>query len=322
MTPPHPRVSVIMPAYNTEQYMPAAIRSALAQTIDDLELIVVDDGSEDATLATALQFAERDPRVRVMTQANAGTSAARNLAMGVARGDFFACLDSDDEWMPRFLEEQLDVLTRRPGTAIVTANAINRGGHLDGTLYWSAQHGERVLSVVEMLEREDSVCIMSVFRRAVFEVAGPFDESLNGNEDYEFWLRAVQAGFELVQTFTPLAYYRRRSDSMSANDRQMAAGIIRVFQMVRARSPRSDEHAAIDRQLERFERELLAIDARTALRQRDFPAAASSYQLLYRKSPAPRLAALLFAVRHAPRTVLWLADARRALRRVGAPHGG
>jgi glycosyltransferase involved in cell wall biosynthesis len=258
----------------------------------------------------------------VLTQQNAGPSHARNTALRVARGAFIAFLDSDDEWMPTFLETQLAVLDRRPSTAVVTGNAINRGGRLDGVPYRPIQPAERVLPFVEMIEREDAVCVMSVFRRAVYEKTGGFDDSLCGNEDYDFWLRAAQSGFEFVQTFEPLAYYRRRQDSASANDQKMASGIIHVLGTTRARCGEDFERQAIDRQIARFERELLSIEGRDALHRRDFSSAVRSYEQLYEKRRTPALAALLFAVRHAPRTVLWMAGARRALRRVAAPSAG
>jgi glycosyltransferase involved in cell wall biosynthesis len=310
-----PLVSVIMPAYNTSAYVAAAIRSARSQTIQDVEILVVDDGSTDGTRAAAERAADGDQRVVVLTQANAGPSAARNHAMKLARGEYFAFLDSDDEWMPSFLEAQLAVLARRPSTAVVTGNAFNRGGVFDGTPYRAIQPAERALPFVEMIAREDSVCILSVFRRSVYDTIGDFEESLRGNEDYEFWLRAAQHGFEFVQTFTPLAYYRRRPDSASADDRKMAAGILLVFGMIRGRC-RGAARAAVDLQIAYFERELLSIEARYWLRQGDSRAAARCYEQLFTRTHDTSTAALLFAARHAPWLLLWAASVKRRLRRM------
>ena len=127
-----PLVSVIVPAYNTGRYIREALASVLAQTISDLEILVVDDGSDDQTAATVETTAARDGRVRLFKKANGGVSSARNLALEMARGEFLALLDSDDMWDPRFLEEQLAVLRARPDIDLVTGNAVNLGGHRDG----------------------------------------------------------------------------------------------------------------------------------------------------------------------------------------------
>jgi hypothetical protein len=309
-----PLVSVVMPAYNTSPWVASAIRSALSQSVRDIEVLVVDDGSTDDTLAAATQAAAGDPRVRVMTQTNAGPSAARNRAMRLAQGAFFALLDSDDEWAPAFLEAQLAVFARTPSIAIVTANAFNRGGTLDGTPYRPIRSGERTLSFVDILREEDAVCIMSVFRRSVYDAVGPFNESLRGNEDYEFWLRAARAGFEIAQTFEPHAYYRRRPDSASADDLKMAAGILNVFGMIRSQCSTSTERDVVDAQVTRFERALLSLNASAALRSGRYRAAAGYYEQLHRASGDARSRTLLLASRYVPGLLSTAAGVRRWLR--------
>ena len=109
-----PTVSVIMPAYNAETYLPTAVESVLRQSLSDLELLIIDDGSSDGTLAIARGYAARDARVRVLAQANSGPGPARNAAFRCATGRFFAFLDSDDEWDESFLQENVGVLDRPP----------------------------------------------------------------------------------------------------------------------------------------------------------------------------------------------------------------
>jgi glycosyltransferase involved in cell wall biosynthesis len=96
-----PTVSVITPAFNAAPYVRETLDSVLAQTFTDFEVIVVDDGSTDETAAIVDWYAQRDPRVRVVRQANRGIAAARNTAIAHARGRFLALLDSDDLWFPR-----------------------------------------------------------------------------------------------------------------------------------------------------------------------------------------------------------------------------
>src|SRR5213078_796455 len=98
-----PEVSVIMPAFDAERYLPAAIDSVLRQTNADLELLIVDDGSSDETAQIARWYAARDPRVRVLQQPNAGPGPARNTGFRAAQGRYLAFLDSDDEWDATFL---------------------------------------------------------------------------------------------------------------------------------------------------------------------------------------------------------------------------
>src|ERR1044071_7783966 len=110
-----PLVSVIMPAYNAERYIAASVRSVLAQTYQNWELIIVDDGSTDGTAAVAKSFAEADGRVRYVYQPNGRLGNARNTGIRHARGPLIAFLDSDDLWMERKLELQLKAMEEAGG---------------------------------------------------------------------------------------------------------------------------------------------------------------------------------------------------------------
>src|SRR4029078_8525580 len=114
-----PLVSVIIAPYNVEPYVGAAIRSALAQTFTDFELIVVDDGSKDGTANMVRQLARQDRRITLVQQTNCGLAGARNSAMRAARGEYFALLDSDDLWEPQLLEAQIAQFEARPEVDIV-----------------------------------------------------------------------------------------------------------------------------------------------------------------------------------------------------------
>jgi succinoglycan biosynthesis protein ExoO len=103
-----PRVSVILPAYNAAAHLRRAVDSALAQTMDDLEIVIVDDASTDATLEIAGRIAAQDSRVRVLhNERNSGPSVSRNRAIAAARGEWIAILDADDSWFPERLERML-----------------------------------------------------------------------------------------------------------------------------------------------------------------------------------------------------------------------
>lgn len=299
-----PTVSVIMPAYNAAAYIDSAVASVLAQTFEDFELIVVDDGSVDATPERLAALAARDRRVRVIRQPNRGVSAARNAALRLSGGRFLALLDSDDEWAPRFLIAQLDVLSRLPRTGVATGNAFERGGRRDGLPLRRPSAMLRHLRMRDLIEDETAVCVMALFRREVYDTIGGFDERLHCGEDYHFWLRAARAGFGIVQTPEPLGWYRRRPDGASANEGAMLDGVRVVLQELRgicAGEP--DLVDLIDAQLRRFERERLVLAGKRALVSGAYPLAAQAFAQASRLDGGPKLHAVAVACRVAPRSL-------------------
>src|SRR6516164_1649055 len=164
-----PLVSIITPAYNSADYIGETIASVRAQTFTDFELIVADDGSTDGTPDVVRTAAAGDPRVVLTETPHGGAAVARNTALHVARGRFIALLDSDDVWMPDYLSAQLSIAERCPGGGVVTANAISRGGDLDGRPIWPATTGLRTLALHDLIVEDNAVCIMSLFRRKAFE---------------------------------------------------------------------------------------------------------------------------------------------------------
>ena len=120
-----PTVSVVMPLYQAEATVVRALESALAQTCPPLEIIVVDDGSTDEGAARVRAIG--DPRIALVTQANAGCGAARNVGIARARGDFVAFLDADDEWLPHFFERALSALARHPDVGFYYGDMVELG---------------------------------------------------------------------------------------------------------------------------------------------------------------------------------------------------
>ncbi len=270
-----------MPAFNAERYLHRAIESVLRQTLADLELLVVDDGSSDGTVSLALSYAERDARVHVLTQRNAGPGPARNVAFGVGTGRVFAFLDSDDEWDEAFLEENVGVLLARPDIDIVIGNACYRGGARDGQPCRPLRRDGQLITLAEILSDETSLFIMAVFRREVVAAIGGFDPALFTNEEYEMWIRAALAGFTFARHTRPLGRYACRPDSLSSNDTRMLRGILRVFAKTRpALTPGSPEIAILDAQVARFQRELAAAERKARLLS--YAAVAKAYELARR----------------------------------------
>ena len=267
-----------MPAYNVAPYIGAAIESVIAQTEPDWELLIVDDGSTDRTAGVVRAYAQADSRVRLLTQANAGISSARNHALRSADGDFLAILDSDDLWEPGFLAAQLALFRQHPDVDIVTGNGWFLGGTWHGAPARPWPDARPQPTLASILADEEAVFIMSVMRRRVHETIGGFNETLRTNEDYEFWLRAAAAGFRFLRNDEPLAHYRRRGDSLSSSDVRMLTGILVVYGNIRPLlAERPAERQILERQVARFERERHAASARQALQAGD--AAGASFHL-------------------------------------------
>jgi glycosyltransferase involved in cell wall biosynthesis len=297
-----PNVSVIMPAYNVEPYLAHAAVSVLQQSYTDLELIIVDDGSTDRTGDVAEQLRLSDPeRVRVIAQPNRGLPAARNAALAMSQGRFLALLDSDDVWEPHFLERQMAVLAAHPEVDLVTGNARFLGGRKHGATIYPCPDPRPPITLATIISDEEAVFVMTVFRRRVFETIGGFDESPGMSEDFDYWLRAALAGFRFARNPEPLAWYRRRDDSISADAIRVLSRALCVCAKMRPICAQRPERPLLERQIAYYETELEAAKARQALTAGDMGTAAAALEALHLRRPSIRTAvARLLARRAAP----------------------
>ncbi len=222
-----PHFSIITPAYRSAATLPAAIASVRAQTDPDWEMLVVDDGSDDDTLAVARAEAQRDDRIRVMTQPNGGPSVARNTAMAAARGRWFVLLDADDELLPTYLESQRRFIARHPGHGIYATNATVV--HPNGVRhpFWTGRNA-RIYSITlaEELKR-NRINVHSAFPREVYRTIGGFTPGLRA-QDYEYWLRAMVAGFTHIMNPEELVLYHAVDGSLST-DQRIVVGSVTQF---------------------------------------------------------------------------------------------
>jgi glycosyltransferase involved in cell wall biosynthesis len=312
-------VSVITPCFNAAPFLAETIQSCQAQTHQNFELLVVDDGSTDTTATIAEQMSKSDGRIHVFRESHRGTSAARNTALANAHGAFIALLDSDDCWMPDFLEQQLRTLRLNPAADIVTANALNIGGPFDGKPYWPASNQQRLLTMEEMILRENAVHIFSVFHRSVVDRVGGFDSAFPRNEDYHLWLRAAAAGCRFIADYTPRGYYRRHGDSMSANEERMLKGILAVLQDIRSICKNgSPEERAVDSQIARFRRQLLVGEAREYISSGEPRNAIESLKQIAEHERGYVLSALLRVARVWPSALSYSYRTKRAYRQMRA----
>jgi glycosyltransferase involved in cell wall biosynthesis len=243
-----PKVSVIIPAYNTEGYLAETIRSVLDQTYDDFEVIVVDDGSSDGTLALARSF---EPRITVLTKPNGGPASARNLAIRNSRGDYIAFLDSDDLWMKDKLEEQVALLERNPEVGLVYGQALMFRQN-NGELNVSEKIGFTCDPSFRLLLQGNYIPNSTVMvRRVCINKVGLLNEAraLIGVEDYEYWLR-ITKHFAMSGIGRPLIYYRVREGNLMGDSKETKTPrlYIAALREMERLYPRLWEECELDRQ--------------------------------------------------------------------------
>jgi len=179
-----PLVTAIVPAYNAERYLADALDSVFAQGHSPLEVIVVDDGSTDATAAVAERWS---PSVEVRRQANGGTGAARNRGLAGARGDYVAFLDADDMWTEGKLAAQLERLAADPSLDLVFGHIRN---FVSPDL--SPAQAARLFCPPEPQPGYSAACMLA--RRSAFERVGPFREDVDLGEFIDWMARAREQG--------------------------------------------------------------------------------------------------------------------------------
>lgn len=214
------QVSIVMPCYNAARHLPASVGSVLAQTYENWELIAINDGSSDDTLAW-LQ-AQTDPRIRVLTQVNQGVCSARNAALAEANGRFIAFLDADDTWSEHFLERMLTALQAHPDAVLAYCGWQNVG--LPGTQgmpfippdYETPDKAEALFTrcrwpIHAVLVKHDSI-----------RTAGGFDPALKNAEDFALWLKiALEA--PIVRVPEVLAFYHFHGIGQASGNHAYAA---------------------------------------------------------------------------------------------------
>jgi glycosyltransferase involved in cell wall biosynthesis len=226
-----PLISVIIPCYNYGAYIRDAIDSIRAQTYQNWEMLLVDDGSKDNTAAIAQEYVAQDARISYHYQANQGLSAARNTGLGLAKGEYVQLLDADDYIAPEKLALHLQTLLAQPQAALVFGDTYN------------FQHSEIVaertqvqlhLQMVPMSGQgqplalhmaHDNIFLPGnpVFRKSLADQIGKFSEQLFSLEDWHFWYRGVLLGAAYVYDKRPGTefYARTHGNNMSGNRYKM-----------------------------------------------------------------------------------------------------
>jgi glycosyltransferase involved in cell wall biosynthesis len=237
-----PLISVIIPAYNAETFLAQTLESVLSQTYQNIEILVVDDGSTDKTAEIVKSFARKDKRVSLLQQSNAGVAAARNLAIEKSRGEYIAPIDADDIWYPQNLEKQVKCLTSSASSVGIVYSwsvDINEQDLLTGGFYNSTIQGEVYTALVYKYFIGNASS--SLIRRICFEKIGGYNcklklENAQGCEDWELHLRiAEKYQFKVVSEY--LVGYRQITSSMSCNFAAMAKSQSLIMADVRQQHP-------------------------------------------------------------------------------------
>jgi len=232
-SPRAPAVSVILPAYNVEDYIEEAVRSILAQTFTDLELIVVDDASTDRTPDKLRAFA--DHRVKIISnERNLGIPKTRNIGVAAARGEYIAVQDGDDISLPMRFAEQVAYLQAHPeiallGTARLRMDADGNIDHQSGRLLSTrpiakSADGKSVRPTFDdLLQANHFVHGSVMMRKSVFDEVGGYDEAFVLYEDYELWLHIAKC-YDAANLLEPL--YALRSHPASVTKKNAANALL------------------------------------------------------------------------------------------------
>jgi glycosyltransferase involved in cell wall biosynthesis len=228
-----------MPAYNAASTIDAAIDSVLAQTRDDFELIVVNDGSTDDTALHVQRYLE-DARISMISQTNLGQAVARNTAIAVSRGVLVSLLDSDDLWLPHYLEVMAATFEREPTASVAYTDAwvlddrTRRIARRTAMGHWhpavAPKEPEPFLRA--LLELGNFVFVGATIRREILTEVGAFRTGVSGSEDYELWLRIASRGYRFARCPVTLAVYRRSPGQTSSDPDQMRRSGHEVFRIV------------------------------------------------------------------------------------------
>lgn len=224
-----PQVSIVLPTYNRAYIIKRALQSILAQTYQDFELLVIDDGSTDNTREVVESF--KDPRIHFIQCSHQGGAAARNTGIREAKGAYIAFQDSDDEWLPSKLEKQVTLLSK----ASFDIGVVYTG------CYKTSKSGEKIyIPSDEIKQKEGNVYKemlignfvtnqVALVRKECFEQLGGYDESLPGMHELDLWLR-ISKKYRFAYIPEPLVITYFTKDSITAHHDFRLRGREIIFQ--------------------------------------------------------------------------------------------
>ncbi len=229
-----PRVSVVIPAYNSAAFLREAIQSVLNQTYSDFEVVVVDDGSTDNTESVVRSFGDR---VSYLKQDNRGAGAARNHGIKRSKGKYVAFLDSDDLWLPGKLAEQIPLLDRDAEIGLVYSDwaVVPEQGDAEPS-YLRNRPAASGYVFDELVQSGFILTSGTVVRRSCLDEVGDFDETLSIAQDFDLWLRICYR-WKIARVNKPFVIKRNRDGNLSSDLLKTAAERIVLFERALRKFP-------------------------------------------------------------------------------------
>ncbi len=222
-----------MPAYNSEIYIKDSIESVLAQTYQNWELIIVDDGSTDSTAIITKAFVSRDIRIKYHYQQNQKQGKARNFGITNSQGDWIAFLDHDDLWMPEKLEKQIEFINSNNVDLVFSDSYAFYSPNISDDHSFEINAGYyKGLDALKLFLERNRIPILTVLARkkAIIDCGG-FEEhpDVQNADDYLLWLRMLTKGFSFYGLPSKLAYYRIHKHQTSGNDHSNHEQVLNIF---------------------------------------------------------------------------------------------
>jgi len=313
-TPDAPAVTVVVPVYNAAKYLPDVLDSLLSQTFQDFEIVAVDDGSTDGSGDILERYAARDPRMRVLRQQNAGSGAARNNALTVARGRYIAQQDADDISAPARLEKQAAYLDEHPDISAVYCRTVMADENLNPI--HTILTPEDDAAIRRALPRGNLLSGNFIMRRETLQAVGGYRPAFTYSQDYDLNLRVMEVG-KIHCTPEGLYIVRRHSGQISIAKRHLQdeyGTLVKVFALERRKTGRDSYHqfAAVG-DLRRFVEgykyryQFYMYAGERTLRRLDLKPARKYLRRAVANKPLPGRALLLLVFSYVPRFLLQVA---------------
>lgn len=216
-----PLVSVVVPVYNMESFLPETLDSILASDYPNFEVVVVDDGSKDASYRVACDYAKKDRRVRAYTQPNGGACAARNQAVRLAEGEFILPVDADNLIEPGLIADSVKEILKDPSVKVVAPRAD----------FFGERTGEWKLPPfsLHLLARKNIMDTCALYRKKEWERVGGYCENIIAREDWEFWIAILKDGGKVVRLPEIGLHYRIRNVSKRVTDRSLKRHVVKTL---------------------------------------------------------------------------------------------
>jgi glycosyltransferase involved in cell wall biosynthesis len=291
-----PKVSVIIPSYKTADLIAGCLDSVFAQTYSDFEAVVVNDGSPDTPELERVLQPYMD-RIVYVKQENKRAAAARNNAIGRARGEFVAFLDSDDSWYPQHLTAQMELLAKDPSLDLVYANALLVGDPAKERPFMEVCPSNGPATLDALIEERCQIPISTVVvRKQKLVEAGLFDEKLPRCDDYDLWVRTAAKGAKIGYSRSVQArLFIGRPGSLGVSRARMAEAYSYILEKCKRTLPLSDsERKVLEKRAAEIRARFLLEEGKCKLEEREFDKARELIREAngYWRSPALSLAVL------------------------------